>query len=272
MSVKRYLLTLAMTMPRCSSVWSSHVAVRLISGLDLYNTCSAVVGELPLTQRTLQASHFLGRETSPNEAPLNVLNPVTTDTWKGPLKQFLVPSSIAHLGSTATSRTPTGGIYAELGLMEAELFSQSGLLPTAFNHLVNVTSAVLEIISPLFLQFSLPNYLQNLVLTPGNYLQMRDYSTGCRSADAQTAIALLKRSLASSPFPLVTQLLGGSSPASGTSASFRTLGRLLASEQRYGGGSRRSFDATEESSEGGHGSGSAAARAGCLPSDGRRHF
>jgi hypothetical protein len=48
---------------------------------------------------------------------------------------------------------------------------------------------------------------------------------------------------------------------SGTTAFLRTLSRLLASEQRYGGGSRRSFDATEESSERGHGSGSAAARA-----------
>ena len=286
------------------------------SGLDLYNACSAVVGELPLTQRTLKASHFLGREMSPNEAPLNILNLVTTKTWKGPLEQFLVLSSIVHLGSTATSRSPTGGIYAELGLMEAELFSQGGLLPTTFNHLASVPSAVLEITSPLFLQSSLPNYLQNLVLTPGNYLQMRDYSTGFSSADAGTAIALLSRSLASSPFPLVNQLLGDSSPArfnehltkcyrllrssssqrpaffpdkldelelalsdfsshlppltmgiagvhddSGTTAFLRTLSRLLASEQRYGGGSRRSFDATEESSEGGHSSGSAAARA-----------
>ena len=79
-----------------------------------------VVGELPLTQRTLQAPHFFGRGTSPNEAPLNVLNLVTTDTWKGPPKQFLVPPSTVHLGSTATSRTLPGGIYAELGLMEAE--------------------------------------------------------------------------------------------------------------------------------------------------------
>ena len=48
---------------------------------------------------------------------------------------------------------------------------------------------------------------------------------------------------------------------SGTTAFFRTLGRLLSSEQQYGGGSRRSFDATEESSERGHGSGGTASRA-----------
>ena len=139
------------------------------SGLDLYNACSAVVGELPLNQRTLQASHLLGRETSPNEAPLNVLNLVNTDTWKGPLKQFLVLSSIVHLGSTATSRYPPGGIYAELGLMEAELFSQGGLLPPTFNHLVDVPSAVLEITSTIFLQFSISILLAEFSAEPRPY-------------------------------------------------------------------------------------------------------